>query len=75
MPKDRLFPRQCSLCGEFEVRPAVVPYVIDCKVDGVLHRVTIDALKIPICGACGKKVITVDVDEQVRKALEEMFNE
>ena len=69
MPKDRLFPWQCQLCDKKEVRPAVVPYECLCNVDGVLYRVTIDALKIPICGACGGKVFTVAVDEQVQTHL------
>jgi len=67
--KDRPFPWRCRTCAKREVRPAVVPYECLCNVDGVLHRVTIDALKIPVCGACGEKVFTVEVDEQVQAHL------
>jgi DNA-binding transcriptional regulator YiaG len=39
--------------------------------DGRLHAFTIPSLRIPVCAACGEKVFTEKVDEQVQAALRE----
>lgn len=75
MPRTRAYPWKCRACSAWAVRPDVVPYSLDMRYGGVLHRVTIDALNIPTCYECGEKVFTVEVDEQLQKALEEMIDE
>jgi hypothetical protein len=46
-----------------------VEYPAEVRHDGRLHQFTIPQLKIPCCRACGEKVFTGDVDQQVNDAL------
>jgi putative zinc finger/helix-turn-helix YgiT family protein len=44
-------------------------YDAEVRHDGRLCRFTISDLEIPVCQACGKKVFTEKVDEQISAAL------
>ncbi len=44
-------------------------YAAEVRHDGRLHAFTIRSLQIPVCQACGEKVFTEDVDQQVNDAL------
>ncbi len=44
-------------------------YEAEIRHDGRLHSFTIPSLDIPACRACGEKVFTEDVDQQIDDAL------
>ena len=46
-----------------------VEYDAETRHDGRVHQFTIPKLQIPCCQACGEKVFTEDVDQQVNDAL------
>jgi DNA-binding transcriptional regulator YiaG len=48
---------------------AKVRYEAEVQHDGRLHAFTIPQLAIPICRACGAKVFTEKVDDQINAAL------
>jgi putative zinc finger/helix-turn-helix YgiT family protein len=66
---ERPFPWLCRQCGKQEVRGETVKYKAEVRHDGRVHSFTIPKLEIPVCGACGEKVFTEHVDEQVNDAL------
>jgi hypothetical protein len=47
----------------------VTSYDAEVRRDGRLHTFTIPGLHIPVCQACGEKVFTEKVDEQINSAL------
>lgn len=49
--------------------PTKIPYSVEVKHDGTLYTIEIPQLEIPICAACGEKVFTNEVDEQITEAL------
>ncbi len=67
--KDVPFPRQCPKCLKRKVLPQIAPYTAEVNHDGRLHAVEIPELDIPTCRACGEKVFTIGVDDQISDAL------
>src|SRR4051812_9483441 len=63
------FPWRCRHCGEKEVVLTTISYDAEVRHDGRLYTFTIPQLLIPVCQACGEKVFTEQVDEQVNVAL------
>src|SRR5437763_1098384 len=63
------FPWKCHNCFKTEVVPKTVSYDADFRHDGRLHKFTVPALRIPICEACGEKVFTEQVGDQITDAL------
>jgi hypothetical protein len=66
---DRPFPWQCGHCGKDQVFLATTSYDAEVRHGGRLHAFTVPNLEIPVCRACGEKVFTEKVDEQITKAL------
>src|SRR6516164_8032290 len=66
---ERPFPWRCRHCGKNEVDIATVSYDAEIRHDGRLYMFTIPHLSIPICRACGEKVFTEKVDDQINVAL------
>jgi DNA-binding transcriptional regulator YiaG len=52
-----------------EVAPTVLRYQAETRHDGRLCVFEVPHLEIPVCQACGEKVFTEDVDQQVNAAL------
>jgi transcriptional regulator with XRE-family HTH domain len=48
---------------------ATIEYAAEVRHDGRLHTFTVPGLRLPVCGACGEKVFTEDVDQQINDAL------
>jgi DNA-binding transcriptional regulator YiaG len=46
-----------------------ISYNAEVQHDGRVYRFTIPELNIPVCQACGEKVFTENVDEQINTAL------
>jgi DNA-binding transcriptional regulator YiaG len=46
-----------------------ISYDTEVRHDGRLYTFTVPALEIPICQACGEKVFTENVDDQINAAL------
>lgn len=46
-----------------------IRYDAEFRHDGRLHHFTVPELKIPVCEACGEKVFTEQVDDQITDAL------
>ena len=65
----RPFPWVCRECGAKNVEEATIPYEIDVRHDGRTHSLTLDALRVPVCGRCNAKVFTEDTDRQINDAL------
>jgi putative zinc finger/helix-turn-helix YgiT family protein len=65
----RPFPWRCRHCGKDEVVMSTVGYEAEVRHDGRLHTFTIPRLEIPVCRACGEKVFTEKVDDQINAAL------
>lgn len=63
------FPWRCRHCGKKEVFPAKTEYTAEVRHDGRLYTFTIPELEIPVCKACGQKVFTEDVDQQINRGL------
>ena len=61
----RPFPWRCHECGKREVQPARIPYEATLRHDGRLHSFTIPEIELPVCGSCGAKIFTEDVDQQI----------
>src|SRR5207245_962617 len=66
---ERPFPWKCRPCFKNRVVTATVSYDAEVRHDGRLHKFTVPELKIPVCGACGEKVFTEKVDDQINEAL------
>jgi putative zinc finger/helix-turn-helix YgiT family protein len=66
---ERPFPWRCRHCGKSEVVMTTVRYDPEVRHDGRLYSFTIPGLDIPVCQACGEKVFTEKVDEQINAAL------
>lgn len=62
-------PARCHHCRKTEVVPITIEYQASVRHDGRLHEFTIPALQISACRACGEKVFTEQVDEQINNAL------
>lgn len=73
-PPKQPLPWKCHRCREQEVRLATIEYIATARHDGCLHTFTIDNLKLPICQACGERVFTGDVDDQINDALRKHLN-
>ena len=65
----RPFPWRCHGCGKDAVEMAAMAYAAEMRHDGRLHSFTIPVLHLPICGECGEKVFTEEVDRQMNDAL------
>lgn len=70
----RPFPWRCRECGEEAVRLARVAYDAEVRHDGRLYEFTIPQLDCPVCQACGVKVFTEVVDDQVNRAFRAHLN-
>jgi putative zinc finger/helix-turn-helix YgiT family protein len=66
---ERPFPWRCRHCGKTEVSMGCVRYDAEIRHDGRLYRFTIPQLRLPVCRACGEKVFTDKVDDQISDAL------
>ena len=67
--RDRPFPWVCANCLKDEVYPVTMPYTTEVKHDGRMYKLTIPALTIPKCRACGELVFSIRVDDQIVAAL------
>src|SRR5438552_18622747 len=65
----RPFPWRCRRCGKSRVIMTTMSYAAEVRHDGRLHAFTIPRLDIPVCQACGEKVFTEKVDDQINAAL------
>ena len=65
----RPFPWRCRHCGKNQVVLTTTSYDAEVRHDGRLYAFTIPRLQIPACTACGKRVFTEKVDEQINAAL------
>jgi putative zinc finger/helix-turn-helix YgiT family protein len=66
---ERPFPWRCRHCGKNKVVMTTLSYDAEIRHDGRLHTFTIPRLQIPVCEACGEKVFTEKVDDQINAAL------
>src|SRR5262245_41942338 len=66
---ERPSPWRCRHCGKNQVVLTTTSYDAEVRHDRRLYAFTIPRLQIPACSACGKKVFTEKVDEQVNAAL------
>jgi len=66
---ERPFPWRCRHCGKDQVSLSAVTYDAEVRHDGRLYAFKIPALEIPICQACGEKVFTEKVDDQINAGL------
>jgi DNA-binding transcriptional regulator YiaG len=53
------------------VAMATISYDAEVRHDGRVYAFTVPNLSLPICGACGTKVFTEKVDDQINVALRE----
>ena len=65
----RPFPWHCRHCGKSEVAMTKMSYDAEIRHDGTLYAFTTPRLEIPVCRACGEKVFTEKVDDQINAAL------
>src|SRR6266849_702425 len=65
----RSFPWRCRHCGKTKVVMTTMNYDAEVRHDGRLHTFTVLHLNIPVCAACGEKVFTEKVDDQINAAL------
>lgn len=63
------FPWRCRQCGQHKVDLTTLSYDDEVRHDGRLHAFTIPNLTLPVCQACGAKVFTEEVDDQINVAL------
>lgn len=63
------FPWRCNLCAKKQVFPTNLHFEAEVRYDGRLVRFPVPYLEIPVCRACGEKVFTIPVDEQINAAL------
>ncbi|GEM_PF-3344315 len=73
--KKRPFPWTCPRCLQQQVHLAVIPYRAERGRGGRLVSVEIPALRVPKCAHCGELLITYDVDDQIRLALDVAANQ
>jgi putative zinc finger/helix-turn-helix YgiT family protein len=66
---ERPFPWRCRHCGKDEVIMTTTCYAAEVRHDGRLYTFTIPHLDIPVCQACGEKVFTEQVDDQINATL------
>src|SRR5437870_1194771 len=66
---ERPFPWKCRHCFQNRVVMSTVRYDAEVRHDGRLHSFTVPLLRIPVCEACGEKVFTEEVDDQIGAAL------
>lgn len=69
--KVRPYPWTCPRCLQKKVNLTVIPYRAQRRRGGEMTSVEIAALRVPKCGHCGELVITYDVDDQIRRALDD----
>jgi putative zinc finger/helix-turn-helix YgiT family protein len=67
--RNRPYPWLCAICLKDEVYPETMPYTTEVKHDGRKYKLTIPALTIPKCKACGELVFSNSVDDQIMEAL------
>jgi putative zinc finger/helix-turn-helix YgiT family protein len=65
----RPFPWRCRHCGKSQVVMTTLSYDAEVRRDGRLYTFTVPHLNIPVCQACGEKVFTEKVDDQINAAL------
>lgn len=66
---DRPFPWQCRRCGKKDVVLTTISYDAEVRHDGRTHAFVVPNLEIPVCRACGERVFSEQVDEQINVAL------
>jgi putative zinc finger/helix-turn-helix YgiT family protein len=66
---ERPFPWRCRHCGKSQVFMTTTSYDAEVRHDGRVHSFTIPKLDAPACRACGEKVFTAHVDDQISAAL------
>lgn len=66
---ERPFPWRCRRCAKNDVVLTTIPYNAEIRHDGRTHQFMVPNLQIPVCQACGEKVFTEQVDEQINAAL------
>jgi putative zinc finger/helix-turn-helix YgiT family protein len=66
---ERPFPWRCRHCGKSQVVMATIRYDAEVRHDGRLYAFTVPDLMLPVCKACGNKVFTEKVDDQINAAL------
>jgi putative zinc finger/helix-turn-helix YgiT family protein len=66
---ERAFPWRCRHCGKSQVVMTTISYDAEVRHDGRDYAFAVSHLNIPVCQACGKKVFTEKVDEQLNAAL------
>lgn len=66
---DRPFPRRCRRCGKTEVVMGTASYDPEILHEERMVKFTIPQLHLPICQACGEKVFTEKVSDQIRAAF------
>jgi putative zinc finger/helix-turn-helix YgiT family protein len=66
---DRPFPWRCRHCGQAQVVMTKISYDAEIRHDGRLYAFTVPDLVLPVCKACGEKVFTENVDDQINAAL------
>lgn len=66
---ERAFPWRCTQCSKNEVVLKTISYDAEIRHDGRLYKFTVPNLEIPICRACGKKVFSEQVDDQINVTL------
>ncbi|HVA50411.1 MAG TPA: helix-turn-helix domain-containing protein [Pirellulales bacterium] len=71
---ERPFPWQCRRCAKKEVELATISYDAEIRHDGRLHKFAVPNLDIPVCRACGEKVFSEKVDDQINVALRSHLN-
>jgi putative zinc finger/helix-turn-helix YgiT family protein len=68
-PTKRTFPRTCLACRAKEVNPAVVDRTVEMKYDGTMHTVSVSAVPMEKCGACGEETFGLESEAVVHAAL------
>src|SRR6266851_8287663 len=66
---ERPFPWRCRHCGKNHVVMTTLHYDAEVRHDGRLYTFTIPNMDIPVCQACGEKVFTEKVDDQINAAF------
>jgi putative zinc finger/helix-turn-helix YgiT family protein len=68
-PKPTRRSARCRRCGADALKMSTIPYTVEVRYEGRVYEVHVPRLRLPVCGACGAKSFTSDVDEQVNDAL------
>lgn len=66
---ERPFPSQCRRCGRKDVVLTTISYDAEIRHDGRTYRFMVPNLEVPVCRACGEKVFSEKVDDQINVAL------